>query len=145
MQLDYFIYYYYYRTFHLVCKYCLTTTLMNRDVGSSNRVARPMTLRCYVFNKGFLANHWRDIHDCCCKWLFLRNVPVSVNIGTVFQTTHLLLSHGNTVYMQCNIILLALTLLNIFNHECGYRNYVSINHLSTYYLAMVILYTVNAI
>ena len=32
-----------------------------RDVGLSNSMARPMRLRCGVFNKVFLVNHWRDI------------------------------------------------------------------------------------
>ena len=32
-----------------------------RYVGLSNGMARPMKLRCCVFNKVFLVNHWRDI------------------------------------------------------------------------------------
>ena len=39
------------------------------DVGLSNRMAWPMKLRCCVFNKVFLVNHWRDILNCSYKWL----------------------------------------------------------------------------
>ena len=35
-----------------------------RDVGLSNSMARPMKLRCCVFNKVFLVNHWRDTLNC---------------------------------------------------------------------------------
>ena len=38
------------------------------DIGLSNSMACPMTLRC-VFNKVFLVNHWRDILNSSCKWL----------------------------------------------------------------------------
>ena len=39
------------------------------DVGLSNSMAWPMKLRCCVFNKVFLVNHWHDILNCSCKWL----------------------------------------------------------------------------
>ena len=40
-----------------------------RDVGLSNNMAQPMTLRCCVFNKVFLVNYWCDILNYSCKWL----------------------------------------------------------------------------
>ena len=40
-----------------------------RDVGLSNSLTRPITLRCCVLNKVFLVNHWRNILNCRCKWL----------------------------------------------------------------------------
>ena len=47
----------------------------NHDVGLSNTMARPMKLRCCVFNKVFLVNHWRDILNCSCKWLRFSRCP----------------------------------------------------------------------
>ena len=44
-----------------------------RDVGLSNSLARPIKLRCCVFNKVFLENHGHDILMCCCKWLCFSN------------------------------------------------------------------------
>ena len=43
------------------------------DIGLSNSMARPMKLRCCVFNKVFLVNHWHDILNCSCKWLCFSN------------------------------------------------------------------------
>ena len=42
------------------------------DIGLSN-MARPMKLRCCVFNKVFLVNHWCDILNCSYKWLSFSN------------------------------------------------------------------------
>ena len=36
-------------------------------------MARPMELRCCVFNKVYLGNHWRDILNCSYKWLCVSN------------------------------------------------------------------------
>ena len=43
------------------------------DVMLSNNMARPMKLRCCVFNKVFLVNHWYDILHCSYKWLCFSN------------------------------------------------------------------------
>ena len=43
------------------------------DVMLSNSMARPMKLRCSVFNKVFVVNQWRDILNCCYKWLCFSN------------------------------------------------------------------------
>ena len=44
-----------------------------RDVRLSNSMARPMILRCCLFNKVFLVNHMRDSLNCSFKWLCLSN------------------------------------------------------------------------
>ena len=44
-----------------------------RDIGLSNSMARPMQLRCCMFNKVFLVNHWRDIFNCSYKQLCFSN------------------------------------------------------------------------
>ena len=43
------------------------------DEGLSNSVARPMKIRCCVFNKVFLVNNWRDILNCSYIWLYFSN------------------------------------------------------------------------
>ena len=42
----------------------------------SNNMVQPMKLR-YVFNKGFLVNHWRDIFNCSFKWLSFSNCYIA--------------------------------------------------------------------
>ena len=44
-----------------------------RDVGLSNSMEQPMKLRCCMFNRVFLVNHWHDFLDCSCKWLYFIN------------------------------------------------------------------------
>ena len=46
--------------FNLVREFCFDT----RDVGLSDSVARPMKLRCCVFSKVFMVNHWHVILKC---------------------------------------------------------------------------------
>ena len=57
--------------FHLASKFCFTTR--THDIGLSNSMVQHMKLRCSVFNKVFLVNHWHDIHNCSCKWLCFSN------------------------------------------------------------------------
>ena len=44
-----------------------------RDVVLSNSMARPMKLRCGVFNKVFVVNLWRDVLNCSYEWLCFSN------------------------------------------------------------------------
>ena len=57
--------------FHLVNEYWQTTHTC--DIALSNNRARPMKVRCCVFNKVFLVNHSHDILYCSCKWLCFSN------------------------------------------------------------------------
>ena len=42
----------------------------------SNSMVQPMTLRCCVFNKVYLVNHWHNILKCClnCRLVFIDRV-----------------------------------------------------------------------
>ena len=53
--------------FNLVSEFC--SDFDTRDIELSNSMVRPMKLRCCVFNKVYIVNHWRDILSYNCKWL----------------------------------------------------------------------------
>ena len=49
-----------------------------RVVVLSNIMVRPMKLRCYVFNKVSLVNHWRHFINCSCNWLCFSNSSTDI-------------------------------------------------------------------
>ena len=53
--------------FHLLSEYCQTMTLVTYGM------VWPMKLKCGMFNKVFLVNHWHDILDFSCKGLCFNN------------------------------------------------------------------------
>ena len=75
-------------------------------LGLSNSMARPMQLRCYVFNRVSPVKHWRDILNCGSKWLSFsksyRRIGPKPRLLFPSKQTQLLLLLANSGYLQGN-------------------------------------------